>query len=628
MDKSKTPLSFKSFLQKTDKFLALFGLPDMLLLRFASVYLFAFAESILASRNQNILPIANWKEFIENLSMVNVVSLIVFGFILLTAIHRLLPERLKISDSVAAIVSTLCFSISLLWKQGDFYLSLGVCVFSLVIIGYALNKVDVHKVFDKAPWQVFGVIIALLTLLVIIFISVCTIYRHKVFGSTTHDFGLFVQMFHSLADNLTAVTSMERDTFISHFEIHASFIYYLLVPFFKLFPREETLLISQAILAMGGIVPLFLIAKRRKFSGLPLLFICGIYTFGICLIAPCFYDFHENAFLPTLLMWLLWAADNKKTVPFYIFSVLTCIVKEDAPLFVVCIALYWFFEYKTLSRIHGIIIAALSCEYMLFITSWLTNNGDGKMMTSSRFGHLLITPDGGLIEVVKNSLMNPGYLLSMLVNKETFLFFIQVLLPLLFLPLFTKKIHRLLLIIPFVITNLVIGTGYGYASNIGFQYIFGPGTLLIFLTVANVSDLSPNAKKNISVLLGSAALIVSMGTISHQVNKISDYNKNAAYFQSLESTLDSLPHDAVIGGDPFLLPHIADYKEVYIFDGNDINKEENTLKEPYRYDFIILKEDSEIRSLAEPLLTEAGYVKTDTEVSEKIAIYQSPQYQQ
>ena len=71
----------KTFLKKTDKLLSDFGLPDMLLLRFASVYLFAFAESICTLRNQKILAIANWKEFIENLNIINIALLIVFGFV-------------------------------------------------------------------------------------------------------------------------------------------------------------------------------------------------------------------------------------------------------------------------------------------------------------------------------------------------------------------------------------------------------------------------------------------------------------------------------------------------------------------------------------------------------------------
>lgn len=620
--------TLKKISQKTKSLLDLFGLPDMLLLRVAAVYLFAFADTIrILRKNLDVLPVENWKDFIQNLPLGSVILIIVSGFAMLTALHCLMPKNMRIIDPVAAIVSMLYFDVSLLWKQGDFYLSLGVMVVSLVVIGYALSKADIHLFFDKFHWSISGVTVLLMTALVTAFIIIGTICRHKNFGSTTHDFGLFVQMFHSLAEDLSAVTSMERDKFLSHFEVHASYIFYLLVPIFKLFPREETLLVAQAVLAMSGIVPLFLIAKNRGFKGMSLTFICGIYVFSTALIAPCFYDFHENAFLPPLLMWTLLATEKKKALPFYLFSVLTCIVKEDAPLFIICIGLYWFFEHKgSLQRLHGLVCAACSGIYMLLITSWLTAHGDGKMMTSSRFGHLLINPEGGLAEVVINSLSNPGYLLSMLVNKETFVFFIQVMLPLFFLPLFTKKIHRLLLIVPFIITNLVIGTNYGYASNIEYQYIFGPATLLIFMTLINVSDFPPRIKQDLPILLGSAALIMSMGTMSHHLNKIEDYQKNSAYLQSLEETLDSLPRDAVIGGDPFLLPHIADYKEVYIFDFGDVNKEENTLTEPYRYDFIVLKEDSEIRSFAEPLLYDAGYIKTETEVSERIAIYKSPHY--
>ena len=93
-------------------------------------------------------------------------------------------------------------------------------------------------------------------------------------------------------------------------------------------------------------------------------------------------------------MWLLWAVDGKKYVAFYIFSILVCIVKEDAPLYVVCIGMYMFFENKkNIGRINGIIMAVIAGGYMMFITNWLTENGDGQMMTSTRFGFLNPYPE-------------------------------------------------------------------------------------------------------------------------------------------------------------------------------------------------------------------------------------------
>ena len=39
-------------------------------------------------------------------------------------------------------------------------------------------------------------------------------------------------------------------------------------------------------------------------------------------------------------------------------------------------------------------------------------------MTSSRFGHLLIDSEGGIVDVVISAFSNPGYLLSMLVSID------------------------------------------------------------------------------------------------------------------------------------------------------------------------------------------------------------------
>lgn len=165
-------------------------------------------------------------------------------------------------------------------------------------------------------------------------------------------------MFHSMVTDMTAVTTCERNEFLSHFNVHSSYIFYLLAPFYAIFPNENTLLIAQAVLAMGGVIPLFLIARNHNYKGIPLAAAGIIYVFAAGLIGPCFYDFHENAFLPTLLMWLLYAVDKRKIGLFYVMSVLVCIVKEDAPLYVMCIALFLFFDEKSGK---GFTVSSLPC---------------------------------------------------------------------------------------------------------------------------------------------------------------------------------------------------------------------------------------------------------------------------
>ncbi len=619
--------SLKKALDTAQNIAQRLGIPDMLLLRVIAAYFFIFGNNIRLLREEEIYVLGNWKEFVAEISLSTVVWHVLLGILVLTAVHSLLPKRWRIVDQFAAITGTLYFSIALLWRQNNVYLSIGVMVAAMILIAYAVGKLRSHRLPNKIPWQICGVITLAIGVFATWFIILISILRHDTFGSMVHDFGLFVQMFHSLAEDLTAMTTCERDMLMSHFEVHASYIYYLLVPFFKLFPYEETLLIAQGILAMGGIVPLFLIAKRRGFKGLSLIFIGAMYAFSSALIAPCFYDFHETAFLPTLLMWTLWAVDSKKYIPFFVFSALTCIVKEDAPLYIICIGLYLFFEHKgTWKRLYGLIAAGCAGIYMMRITQWLTEHGDGQMMASSRFGHLLIDPEGGLVEVVTNSLSNPGYLFSLMIQEGTLLFFVQIMLPLLFMPFFTKKIHRFLLMIPFVITNLIIGANYGYAANINFQYIFGPATLLIFMAVINVDDFSPRTRQDIPILLGSAALLMSVGTQSHHIDKYENYQDNKEAYIKMEATLDAIPKDAVVAADPFIIPHIADREEVYIYDFADVDKNAVALIEPDKYDFIVLKPGTEITMFAEPLLGNAGYVKVQTDVSDRINIYMNTAY--
>lgn len=622
--KSMTP---REAFDKLRGIFTLCDLPQMLLLRIITAYFFVSGIMIGKMSDAGIDPIHNWRDYVGGVSMASTVMIVLGIVAVLSIIGALIPRRFRVLDPLLSIAAVLYFDMTMLWWANDLYLTIGVMLVSLVLIGYALGKLRTHRWFHKLPWWTYGIVAVGFAVASAVFIAMGSIHRHYIFGSGAHDFGLFVQMFHSLADNLTAVTTCERDTFMSHFDIHSSYIFYLLVPIFKLFPHEETLLIAQAVLAMGGIVPLILIAKKRNFGGLSLLGIGAAYAFCVALISPCFYEFHENAFLPTLLMWTLWAVETKKAVPFYIFSVLTCLVKEDAPLFIICIGLYWFFEHKgTALRLHGLIMTFLSGAYMIFITKWLTEYGDGQMMTSSRFGHLLLDPEGGFGEIVSNALADPGYLFSLLVREDTLVFLLQIMLPLLFMPFFTKKIHRFLLMLPFVITNLVIGANYGYAAQIGYQYIFGPVTLLIFMALINVSDLTPRARKNIPVLLGAATLIFSVGTVSHRIDYVDYYKNDKEYFQTLEATLDAIPQDAVIAGDAFLVPHVCDRKEVYIFDNGDLNAEKTAVITPERYDFIVLQLSSDVCKAAAPLLEAEGFTVWQ-QVSDRIVIYQNPLYQ-
>lgn len=623
---AKKKFNIRTLCRKICNFFEVFGIPDMFLLRFIAVFFLISGVNVAIQKEDEIWAVSKWRDFVPEVNGLRTILLMVGAFILLTVLYKFTPPKYRIVDQSLAISAILYFDITLLWRSNDVYLSMGVMFISVAFIYYAIGKVRQKKLYNKIPWWVCGIIVLAAAVLVGIFIGVTTVCRHQNFGSCTHDFGLFVQMYYSLAKDGTAITTCERDEALSHFYIHASYIFYALVPIYKAFPKEETLLIAQAVLTMGGIVPMFLIAKRHNMKGIALIFMGFAYTFSIGLIAPCFYEFHENAFLPTLLMWLLWAVDNKKYIMFYIMSVLVCIVKEDAPLYVVCIGMYMFFDNKKqIGRMNGLIMSLFAGAYMMFITNWLVQNGDGQMMTSTRFGLLMIDYDGGLKEVVKNTLADPAYFFSLFIHEDTLPFFLHIMMPLLFIPFFTKKIHRYLLMLPLVIMNLVIGAGYGYAASVGYQYIFGPVCLLLYMCIINIDDMGQTRKQEIPVLLGSAALIMTLGGISHNMSYYENHIKNEEYFTNLENMLDEIPQDASVACDTWLLPHIADRDEVYLLDDGDYNAETNEIRNPERYDFFVVPVGTDLTNNLLPLFEEMGITLYD-EIPGRIQVYKSPLY--
>lgn len=629
--------SFQTLTRDIKGLLARYDLPQMLLTRCIALYFMLSGFWVIFFRHKlNYKPVDNWRDFVTSMTATPTYLLcslifVVAGFVTLSSFSNLLPKQSRVIDQTAAIAGVLYFDAAMLWRVNNFYMTAAVAFVSLVFIYYVLSKLPSRLPFRKISWKVCGAVCLTATVLVTVFIASRTVYRHMIFGTACHDFGLFVQMYHYLSHGIHAYTTCERDTLLSHFNIHSSYIYYVLVPFYKIFPKESTLLIAQAVLAMGGAIPTFFIAKNHKVKGAALILLTFAYVFSISIISPCFYDFHENAFLPTLLMWLLYAIDRKNWKLIWIMTVLVCIVKEDAPLYTVCIGLFIFFEMRDdKKRWQGLTMAGLSGCYMVFITKWLTANGDGSTMTATRFGNLMISPDGGLGEVIRNVLLDPSYFFSLLIHESTLTFFLKVMMPLLFLPFITKKIHRYWLMVPFLIMNLTIGAGYGYAADIDYHYIFGPFCLLLYLTVLNLDDIGPEKQHDLSVLLGSAAMIFFIGLPLHHLDTKESYLLSQDGFRAVEDALDAIPQDATVAASAFMVSHCADRDQIYLFDYNDTNHEnpdrtEDRLLEPDRYDFFAFGPNSELGLFTSPILESLGWTIYQ-EVPGRVVIYQSPNY--
>lgn len=476
-------------------------------------------------------------------------------FFAVITLLSLLPWLKEKADYAALLATAYFASLVYVLKFREFILSAALIAVLAAVTVFCFDKgrLSVPET-DLEKKHAFALVLAA-TWFSALFIGVFTVYRYLAFCSSNFDFGLFVNMFYNMKERFLPLVTSERDTLLSHFAVHISPAYYLLLPFFALVPRPETLLIVQAAVIVSGVVPLWLITKKYTLPNYARAMFCVAYLMYPALTGGAFYDFHENVMLTPLLLWMLYFYEKRKIPWMYVFAALVCMVKEDAPIYVSVAGLYLLLgrrEHK-----HGTALFLGAIAYFAGAVALLNNFGRGAM--TWRYANI---SDDGFFGIVTSVFVNPARVIRECLDSDKLVFLFEMLLPLLFLPLITKKISRYILLIPLVLVNLM--PDYVYQHSIDFQYTYGVAALLFYLTVMNFADLE-EMKPRFLLSVGSAAstILVFSATMSGKSGYMGSYYNNLTVINSINEVLEEIPEDASVTASTFLLPHIANRDLIY-----------------------------------------------------------------
>lgn len=486
------------------------------------------------------------------------------------------PDTLNLSQ----ISDTLIYAPHMMdrWKIALFVF-LGMLMLSISVILLLKYKL-LH--LEKIPFQKIGyIIIAAILVAQVVTLSLIMSYRVKTLISSTYDFGIFLQMFHSMRGFNGMVTTLERSVMLSHLQVHFSPIYYVMLPIFMIFPYGETLQILQIIVVAIGVIPLWLITKEFKTHQFIRFSAIIMYIASPALITSHFYDLHENCFLAPLILFVLYFAIKRKTLLLMLSSVLLLFVKEDAALYLFFIGIYLFInvlfskskskDYRTL--ISGMILSIVSVGYFLVITNFLNDSGDGAMFW--RYDNLLLTGEGSLTEIIEGFLLNPSYYLATFFAPLKINTIILLLASVGFIPFLMKNFAGYILMVPVVIINYL--STYPYQHQFGFQYFYGSATLIIFMVLLAEKDhqdqnitykfFKPIPILQFFCLIGiSVSLVQGINYIKEHTDLIHYYQSNAEQFDEMKSTLQSIPSDKNVVASGFLTPYLSDRDYLYDYD--------------------------------------------------------------
>lgn len=489
----------------------------------------------------------NTSEFFISINFASHLFAIVCLFLLL---FFLLDEKL---DGYILISLLVCLFLLTNYESKNVFFAL---LTSIVIGGFVFYFSEKLN-FPQLSKKITVALIVFLAALFIFFVGGITIAKYLSHRTPNFDFGIFSQMYHYMAKTFIPYTTCERDMLLSHFAVHFSPILYIALPIYWLFPNPSTILAVQAIAVALGVVPLYKLSKHFGLSNNKTLAFIIMYVLHPTVIANNFYYFHENCFLTVMLLWLFYFAEKKRYVPTYIFALLTMMVKEDAPIYVLFFGLYLLFSNK--GKIKGAVLCAMSVIYFSVVTMLMNIYGQGIM--TYRYDNFLFGEGNSIYHVVLNVIKNPSYVFTQLLSNEKIEFLILMLVPLAFLPFAIKKPSNIILLFPMVLINLM--TDYVYQYDIGFQYTYASIAFLFYLAIINTSMLSKKTAKSLLICGICASMLFFTSVNLHRIDAFKTLSEEKEEIEIINNALETIPKDASIKSTAFLIPPLWNRDEIY-----------------------------------------------------------------
>lgn len=511
------------------------------------------------------------------LQMLIVMSAVFCGLCLLSFCNKLHTEKLErygiltVFVMIAIPALRASFSVSFLCAV----VLVGVILFVYAVCGWREDFEESRKPHPfHRPWK--SKIAILVTggfaLLFFGFVSIWTVFRVFTYSAPTFDFGIFSQMFYQMKTTGLPYTTIERDGLLSHFHVHVSPVYYLMLPFYCLYPAPVILQILQGAVLTSAVIPAWKLAQKHGCTSFSAVLFCLMLFLYPAYSGGASYDLHENAFLTPLLLWLFYAIDCEKVWRCIIFAVLTLMVKEDAAVYVAVIALWLLLRSllcKNIHRRYGIVMGTLlffgAVLWFLCVTQYLVHYGDGVM--TYRYHNFIYDNSSSLITVIKAVFLLPIKVVYECAEQEKLRFLALTMLPLCGMPLITRKYERFLLLIPYVLVNLM--SDYRYQHDIFFQYTYGSTACLFYLTMINYADFVSKAKniflKYLPLLINVVISGVCFGifVVPKAVGYPTRYWNQKEYFTEIGSMLQMIPGDASVTATTFYTVSLSNRDVLY-----------------------------------------------------------------
>jgi uncharacterized membrane protein len=464
------------------------------------------------------------------------------------------------------------------WLLGEFAFgtALVVAMAGLVLLALwpvqARDRVTVQKAREPAViqmpgkgtlpggWLPLALVLAMLAGYAL-FMSLLTVGRHNTFGTHAFDLGIYDQGLTTLLRHGYMRSTLFGEQAIIHSGEHFSPIFYLVAPLYAPVQDARTLLVLQTLFLAAGAIPLYLLAQVKLRSTATALALAAVYLLYPALHGANNFDFHQIALVTPLLLFSLYFLETERIGLFVAFLALSAFTKEEVALTCAAIGLYVWFGKRRPGWGGAIVLASLAYFVMVTQVIMPALGGGAKVF---RFDDMIAPGADGFAGVALTLFTNPFYsFIHAFLEPAKLVYLIQLLLPLLFLPLL--GFEGWIVAVPALATSLL--SSYPPQFSIDTHYAAITIPPLFFLAVLGLARLHWHR-----LPLGSfaAALVVAALACNYQYGWLFSRQFDGIpqaddHDRRLARVVAEVPPDASISTLSDIVPHLSSRDEIFLF---------------------------------------------------------------
>ena len=395
--------------------------------------------------------------------------------------------------------------------------------------------------------------------------SVLVWRRHVLFGTIDFDLGIHDQSIWLLSRGHWFTTVRGLPIF-GH---HASFGYFLLVPFYWLGAGPQFLNLFQVVVLALGAIPLYLLARDRLVSPWAALVPAVVWLLQPSVQWFAWETFHPEviAIVPVMCAYL--AAERKHIGWYWVWIALAIVWKEDLALVVIGLGLLYLIRRRW--RLGAATVAVGAIWFASFAMVMVPHLAGGQTVYGPLYGTLGDSPS----EVARTAITDPGAVTSRLKDNGAGSYAGQLLAPMAFTPLAAPSL--LLLGAPQAVINLLSTANFTW--DVRYHYAAIPLLALALGMVEGIAAIdrwfrrrrrAPSARWVVLGVTLAMALFASRmwGPSPLSVRYHDGYWPDTRYAYGTDAKKEAvaaIPTGAPVSADYNLVPHLAHRELVYTF---------------------------------------------------------------